>query len=405
MKRTVLGLVALAFLLPAPAAQAAKKFQRFTLVKDNTQFACDLYEQLRKTDGNLFFSPYSISTALGMTYGGARGDTAKEMAKALHFSLESADLHSAFSDIMKEVADADNKKRGYQLTTANALWGQQGAGFTPEFLKLTKDNYGAGLQEVDFIRAAPAARKTINDWAEKETKNTIKDLIPDGLLNDTTRLVLTNAIYFKGTWLSQFKKDATKEDDFHLSTDKDVQVPFMKQDVKFGYYDNPIFQMLELPYVGEDVTMLLLLPKEIDGLPKLEKLLTAEALASWIERLRKQDVVLTLPKFKATSQFQLKSALSALGMPRAFTFDADFSGMNSGKESLRIADVVHKAFVDVNEEGTEAGAATAVVVETKNGAPMPKRLFVFRADHPFLFLIRDNRNDSVLFLGRMANPK
>jgi serpin B len=404
MRRYVLGMVALALLLPAPAVQAAKKFQRFTLVKDNTQFAFNLYEQLRKQDGNLFFSPYSISSALGMTYGGARGDTAKEIAKAMHFSLDPADLHSAFSDISKEIADEGNSKRGYQLTAANALWGQKDAGFTPEFLKLTKENYGAGLQEVDFIRAAGAARKTINDWVEKETKNTIKDLIPDGLLTPNTRLVLTNAIYFKGSWLSKFKKDATTDGDFHLSLDKDVEVPFMKQDVKFGYYDNPVFQMLELPYVGEDVTMVILLPKEIDGLPRLEKLLTAEAVANWIERLRKEDVVITLPKFKVTSQFQLQKELSALGMPRAFTFDADFSGMNGGKEPLRIADVVHKAFVDVNEEGTEAGAATAVVTETK-GAPMPKKLFVFRADHPFLFMIRDTRNDSLLFLGRMANPK
>ena len=217
--------------------------------------------------------------------------------------------------------------------------------------------------------------------------------------------MLTNAIYFKGIWAKQFKKDLTKEDAFHLDNSNDIQVPFMHRTDRYGYYSNPTFRMLEMPYVGEDVTMVLLLPKEIDGLPVLEKSLNGDSLRNWFDRMRTVEVKVAIPKFKMSSEFQLKKELSALGLGRIFTNGADFSGLNGGKEPLHVDDVVHKAFVDVNEEGTEAGAASGVVVATKGGDQVADKVPVFEADHPFLVMIRDNRSDSILFLGRVVNPR
>jgi serine protease inhibitor len=406
MKRYAIGLLLLAGLAAIGSAEPASRFQRFTLAKDNTRLALSLYDQLRKQEGNLFCSPFSLSTALGMTYAGARGQTAKEMNKVLKYSLDDEDVHNSFAGLLKEInGNADDKTAGYKLTTANALWGQKNYGFLPEYIKLTKDNYGSGLQEVDYKSAPAEARKTINAWVEKQTNNTIKDLVPEGLLTPNTRLVLTNAIYFKGAWEKQFKKDRTKDDTFHVDEAKDVKAAFMHQTDKFGYYSNPTFQMLELPYVGEDVTMVILLPREITGLPVLEKSINVESLVDWFSRMRNVEVQVNIPKFKLASEFRLKKELSALGLGRAFSDEADFSGMNGGKEPLHIDDVVHKAFIDVNEEGTEAGAASGVGVGTKGGDQVAPKVPVFEADHPFLFMIRDNRSDSILFLGRVVNPE
>lgn len=381
-----------------PKRPPAPKEDTDALVKGNNTFAFDLYGKLREREGNLFFSPYSISTALAMTYAGARGDTAKEMADTLHLTLDESRLHRAFAALRYDLLGG-GKKRGYQLSVANALWGQKGYDFLTDFVKLTKDNYGTGLREVDFVRAAEAARKTINDWVEKETKDRIKELLAQGTVGPDTRLVLTNAIYFKGDWASQFKKDATRNQPFHLSADKSTQVPMMSQKGKFGYLETDTFQALEMPYVGKDLSMVVLLPKKVDGLGALEKDLSADRLAGWLGRLREREVQVILPRFRTTSEFALNDVLSELGMKKAFTSAADFSGL-SGRTDLFISAVVHKAFVDVNEEGTEAAAATAVVSARKGEVGGVR----FRADHPFVFLIRDRRSDSVLFLGRLAQP-
>jgi serpin B len=401
MKPASVGLFALLFLASANvrAADAPAPADRAALVKDNTAFALDLYGKLREREGNLFLSPYSISTALGMTYAGARGETAEQMAKKLHFTLEPDRLHPAFAALVQEV-NGEGKKRGYQLSTANALWGQKGYGFKEDFLKLTRDNYGAGLNEVDYMRSIEAARKTINAWVEKETNNKIKELIKDGMLESDTRLVLTNAIYFKGDWASQFKKDLTRQEEFRLGASGKVKTALMHQNGEFGYFEDKDVQGLELPYVGKDLSMVVLLPKKVDGLADLEKGLTADKLGGWMKALRPCEVIVTLPKFKTTSEFRMKEVLSELGMPIAFSRRADFSRMNGGQEPLMIGDVVHKAFVDVNEEGTEAAAATGVIAKPGSVQADP----VFRADHPFVFLIRDRRNDSILFLGRLADP-
>ncbi len=398
MKTTLLTL---AFLFLTGTGVNRSEARPNPVVKGNNQFALDLYKQLgEKEDGNLLFSPYSISTALAMTYAGARGETQDEMAKVLHFALPQRLLHPAFAAIIEDLND--EKRKGYKLAVANRLWGQKGYSFRPNFLNTTRKYYGAELAQVDFAKAAEKARQTINKWVEEQTQDKIKDLIPEGVLDSLTRLVLTNAIYFKGDWETQFDKKATREADFTATPDKKVKVPMMHQVAPFKYADLPSLQVLEMPYAGDDLSMVVLLPKKTDGLGDLEKSLDAKSLQEWTGGVRKRKVSVFLPKFKMTCKFRLKPVLASMGMPLAFDAGrADFSGM-TGSKDLYISAVIHKAFVDVNEEGTEAAAATAVVM-TLRSAPRPSP--VFRADHPFLFLIRDNRTGSILFLGRVAEPE
>ncbi len=337
-----------------------------------------------------------------MTRAGAKGDTAAQIDKTLHFDLGQDKLNAGFAALLNQVnGEPMEGKRGYQLSTANALWGQKGYPFKADFLQIAKDDYGGGLNDVDFKGATEQARQTINAWVEKQTNDKIKDLIPQGVLDASTRLVLTNAIYFKGDWASQFKKDATHDGPFHLSAEKKVDAPLMSQKGKFGYFDGGSFQALEMPYANGDLSMVVLLPKKIDGLADVEKDLTTDKLAGWIGKLYKQEVVVTLPKFKTTQQMGMKGVLSKMGMPVAFTDRADFSGIGGDPGELCIQDVIHKAYVDVNEEGTEAAAATGVIVESTSARVVTPE---FRADHPFIFLIRDTRNGSILFLGRLADP-
>jgi serpin B len=382
---------------------AQAKADRPALVQGNTAFACDLYAQLRQAEGNVVYSPYSISTALAMTYAGARGQTAEQMARVLHFTLPQERFHPAAGALVRDLAGQDKaKKRNYELHVANALWGQKDYGFREEFLKLTRTSYGAGLNEVDFINAREQARQTINTWVEKQTQDKIKELVKAEHLMQTTRLVLTNAIYFKAEWETKFFREATKPHPFQVTADKKVDVPTMRTQHRFAHHDGGTFQMLELPYVGKELSMLVLLPKKADGLAELEQALTAEQLAKWHGKLSVADVQVWLPKFKTASAFELKKVLTAMGMERPFQpTGADFSGMTSNKP-LFISEVVHKTMVDVNEEGTEAAGATAAVMSF-GGVP-PQQPVTFRADHPFLFLVRDNRSGSVLFVGRVADP-
>jgi serpin B len=382
---------------------AQAKADRPALVQGNNAFACDLYDELRQTPGNFVYSPYSISTALGMTYAGARGTTADEMAKVLHFTLPQERLHPAAGALARDLAgETAAKKRKYHLQLANALWGQKDLAFRDDFITLTRTSYGAGLYKVDFINARDDARREINDWVARETKDKIKDLLQDGHLSPATRLVLTNAIYFKADWVVKFDTNWTKAKPFQVAADKKVDAQMMSQRSHLNHLDGGTFQMLELPYEGKEVSMLVLLPKKADGLPELEKALTAEQLAAWHGKLKQIDVQIHLPKFKMTSAFELKKALSRMGMPTAFQFPgANFSGI-TGEPSLFISQVVHKTMIDVNEEGTEAAGATAVVMDT-GGEPPPNPVR-FDADHPFVFLVRDNASGSILFVGRVADP-
>jgi serine protease inhibitor len=379
------------------------------VVAGNSEFAFELYAKLggdpnvRPASGNLFFSPYSISTALAMTWAGARGQTEIQMAEVLHFSLAQERLHQSFGALEKQL-NAGGKERGYELSVANALWGQKGYGFLEEFLTLTKKSYGAGLREVSFVNPAERenARKTINRWVEKKTNKKIKDLIPLGVLNQLTRLVLTNAIYFKGDWAIEFDKKETRDAPFRVAADKEVTVPMMHREDRFKYAETPDLQILELPYKSEDLGMIVLLPKKVDGLKELEKALTLKNLSTWLGALRKRQVIVSLPKFKMTTgPLELSGVLRSMGMKDAFSLPpADFSGL-TGRKDLFISNVLHKAFVAVDEKGTEAAAATAVVVSL---TAAPTELPVFRADHPFVFLIKDNRSGSILFMGRVVNP-
>ncbi len=369
------------------------------VARANNAFAVDLYKQIMSREGNLFLSPYSISTALAMTYAGARGETEKQMAAVLHFDLSGDELHPAMGALMREVRPTEESS--CELKTANALWGQKGYKFLPAFLTLTKQHYGAGLNEVDFARATEAARKTINTWVEAQTEGRIEELIKPGMLTPATRLVLTNAIYFLGAWETQFDPKRTHDARFTLLDGKTIQTPMMVLDEDLRYAKTPDVQVLELPYKGTEVVMIVVLPAKIDGLPNIEKSLNHETLAKWIAALKdEEDVYVYLPRFKMTVQFRLAKQLQDMGMTDAFDpEDANFSGMTT-TEKLCISKVIHKAFVEVTETGTEAAAATAVIME---GGIEPNPT-IFRADHPFLFFIVDKQTGSILFMGRMANP-
>ena len=387
-----------------------------SVVEGNNKFALELYAKLSGKEGNLFFSPYSISTALAMACAGARGSTEMQMARVMHYPviLSPGDESSstiipdrekfagAFGKIIKDL-NSRGEKGAYELRVANALWGQEGYEIVSDFIRVVSAQYGGECKQVDFVRATEAARKTINTWVEKKTENKIKDLIKPGVLNRMTRLVLTNAIYFKGNWARQFKKAGTRPGPFTLADGKKTDVPMMNQTEHFKYMETESFQALELPYVDNELSMIILLPKRTDGLGDIEKTLTAENFPKWLKKLHKRKVIVSVPKFKMTSQFSLASVLKSMGLTDAFVPDvADFSGMN-GKRDLFISAVIHKAYVDVNEEGTEAAAATGVVIGVTS--VMPDRPAVFRADHPFLFLIRDNISGGILFIGRMMEPK
>lgn len=372
-------------------------------VRGNNQFALELYGKLREEKGNLFFSPYSISTALGMTYAGAKGDTAEEMAKTLHFALPSDKLHPTFAAIGKALNSGD-PKRGYRLSVANRLWGQRGYHFLPGFLALTRESYGAELAPVDFARQTEQSRRAINAWVEEKTQGKIKDLLQPGDLGAMTRLVLTNAIYFKGRWSSPFDKGATKEAPFHASANQDVRVPTMHRTSGLAYWAGDGLKLVALPYGQGDLSMVILLPDQVDGLEALEARLTEKNLAKWLGGLRQNQVNVSLPRFAMTARFKLAEVLKAMGMKRAFSpGQSDFTGIST-KGDLVLSDVIHQAFVDVNEEGTEAAAATAVVMRGAP-SPIPPPPVEFRADHPFVFLIRDNATGSLLFVGRVTSPQ
>jgi serpin B len=364
-------------------------------VQGNTEFALALYQELSAKEGNLFFSPYSISTALAMTYAGARGETARQMAQALHFSLEQEQLHPAFALLEEHLAGVQ-KKGQVQLRVANSLWPDERFALLEAFLALAKRFYGVQVTPVNYGEPEPA-RQRINAWVEEKTEKRIRDLIPPGVLSPFTALVLVNAIYFKGDWASQFEPRLTKESPFWVTPQEQVQVMMMAQKHEFGYGRVDGLQILELPYAGEDLSMVVLLPGERDGLAALEDRLTAENLDRWTRYLWETEVEVYLPRFEVTLPFSLSSTLMAMGMVDAFR-NADFSGMAEGP--LGIDEVLHKAFVKVNEEGTEAAAATAVVM----GRSIPAPPAIFCADHPFLFFIRENATGSILFLGRMVNP-
>jgi serpin B len=322
------------------------------------------------------------------------------MVKVLHLDADLTQAHVHYHQLL-ERWNAVGEKRAYQLRLANRLWGQKGYPIRPEFLALTHQQYGAEMLLVDFAQAEAASRE-INHWVEQQTNGKINNLIPPASLNALTRLVLTNAVYFKGDWAQPFDKRNTREEDFTVSAQAKVKVPLMHQQTKMGYAEEETLQVLEMPYADRELSMVVLLPKNFDGLPTLEKAITVDKLGSLMSKLHVRKVITYLPKFKLETSFGLNPTLEAMGMKRAFSRTADFSGISTA-ENLYISAVLHKAYVDVNEEGTEAAAATGVMGGAM-AARRPEPVPTFRADHPFLFLIRDTKAGNILFMGRLTNP-
>jgi serpin B len=370
----------------------------------NTAFACDLYQALKEKDGNLFYSPHSISVALAMTYAGARGETAEQMAGTLKFLLEQERLHPAFNWLDAELASrgegaAGKDGEGFRLNIVNAIWGQKDYSFLSTFLDVLAENYGAGLRILDFTTETEASRLAINQWVSDQTEDRIKDLIPQGAIDALTRLVLTNAIYFNAAWEYPFDDKVTANGPFYLLDSGQVTVPMMKQTESFGYTDGEGYQAVELLYDGGELSMVILLPLS-GNFEAFEEGLDAQQVSDIIGDLQFSEVALTMPKFEFDSDFSLKDTLAEMGMPIAFSGAADFSGI-TGAPDLCISEVLHKAFVSVDEKGTEAAAATAVIMRE---TAMPDQPVEATIDRPFIFLIRDIETGAILFVGRVLNP-
>ncbi|MDP6542444.1 MAG: serpin family protein [Phycisphaerae bacterium] len=419
-----------------------------TIPRAANTFAIGVYRKLAAEEGNVFFSPGSIHAALSMTYAGARNRTASQMYAALGFPrtairkpigsrkprlddiirldpdlsparikglpkpkfgpdggrnivIEGPDtsIHRAYRDFLKQVYAP--RQPGWTLRSANSLWGQKGYAWQKSFLAVTKDFYGAPLSEVDYVASAEGARATINAWVARETEKKILDLIAKGVLGRRTRLVLTNAVYFKGDWAEEFDKDLTKDAPFTLLSGKRVQTPMMSRKGKVRYFRNSDVSMIVLPYKGKALSMLLILPVKAGAaeMIRIRRLLCHMMIRRWLLAAVPQEIRLFMPKFTVTDSFELSKVLKELGMRDAFGSSADFSGMN-GRTDLFISKVVHKAFVDVNEQGTEAAAATAVIMERKSARVLPE----VRADRPFIFLIQHNQTGAILFMGRVSDP-
>jgi len=380
-----------------------------SIAEDQNEFALDLYRRVNHGSENAFFSPFSIRVALAMTFAGASGDTADEMAWVLRIPSPDGAIHNMFAEIIQRLNAADGDD--LEMAVANSLWVQEGAPLRTEFVDLVARFYGGGMNMIDFRGNLEDARSAINRWCEDQTKRKIQEIIPQGGLDPFTRLVLTNAVYFKGKWEFPFMELFTSDQPFYLDGWKSVQVPMMRNVFEVPYFSAQGFQVVELDYKGGDLSMLVILPVERDGLQQLEKEMSGRVFNETVEKLRPHDVALHLPKFKMTSPtIELGARLRAIGMPLAFDRErADFSGINGHvpphEDALSISSVLHKAFVEVNEEGTEAAAVTsASLIGAAGGTLEERKVYEFLADHPFLFAIRDRESGVILFLGRVTNP-
>lgn len=393
---------------PRDTSPQVEEAELAELVAGNSAFAFDLYQALREEEGNLFYSPYSISLALAMTYAGARGETERQMAETLHFTLPQERLHPAFNALDLELASrgegavGENGRR-FQLNIVNSIWGQKGYSFLPEFLDVLAVNYGAGLRLLDFANEAEVSRIVINEWISEQTEGRIQDLLPPSSITPDTKLVLTNAIYFNAAWHYPFDEKNTYDGLFHLLDGSQVTVPMMNQTAPFDYAEGDGYQVVELSYRGKDpesveLSMVIFLP-DADRFEEFECSLDAERVDAVVSDLESRTVELTIPKFTYDSSFSLKETLATMGMRVAFIEAANFSGID-GTRNLFISDVIHTAFVSVDEAGTEAAAATAVIA----GLAGPLQPVEVRLDRPFIFMIRDLETGAILFVGRVVNP-
>ncbi len=372
--------------------------QTEVVVAGNNTFALHLYRQLKGTNGNLFFSPYSISECLALASAGARGNTVKQMARVLHFGTNS--VQAAFAEL-REVLAHSQKRGGVEVSVANGIWTQANHPMLPAFLSVSRQYHDAVVKEADFRMQPDAVAKDIDDWVSTKTKGRIGGIIPQGSIDPEARLVLVNAIYFKGVWKTKFNPKSTHDREFWVSPDRAIRCPMMVCSGRFrnGYHSGlPVScQIIELPYVGKDCSLIALLPLDRDGLADLERELNQENLEIWLASLQETEIGVLFPKLKLQTRFSLDETLSAMGVSDAFSDSADFSGID-GTKMLYISSILHQAIVEINESGTVAAAATVTRVSAKSKPAS------FVADHPFLFLIRENRSGSILFLGRVADP-
>jgi serpin B len=363
----------------------------------NNEFALKIYKEIIKEEKeNVFISPYSISTALAIVYEGAREETAEEIVSVFGFPEEDSVRRPAVASIYNRLnAENDN----YEMKTANALWVQEDYNLLPTFTEATERFYGGVARNIDFGKDPEKAREIINSWVAEKTNDIIDELFPENSFSGLTRLVITNAIYFKGDWEDEFDEENTTESDFYVDSDETVQVEMMqKTDGEYRYYEDETVQVLEMPYKGEEVSMMVILPREND-LSAVENTITVDKIKTVATKSYKQEVDVYLPKFELETDYSLISYLEGLGMNLSFGSGADFSGMN-GDKSLFIGKVVHSAYITVDEKGTEAAAATGVVMME---SAMPEEKKQFKADHPFIFIIQE-KTGNILFMGRVVNP-
>jgi serpin B len=384
-----------------------------TIVDGNNTFSCDLYRQFieSREDANFMYSSYSLYLALAMAYAGARSDTARQMADTLHFNMTGEKVHPALNDLSNIINESQtvNKYKNpdgsieeviekFQTEIANALWGQQHYGFKTDYLAIIDKYYGSAFKERDFINQSEPVRLEINDWIAEKTRDRILDMIPRGAIGEFTRLVVTNAIYFKAQWDKEFDKESTEDNDFFLLDGSSISVPMMNNADDIFYFENADFQAVRLYYKG-GFNMVIILPGE-GKFKAVEKAVNGPLLKTAINNMERCRVILHIPKFSYYSEFDdVNAILAKLGMPDAFSGKADFSGMTDREVSLN--KVLHKSFINVDEEGTEAIAVTAIIAM---GSPAPPRIVEFTANRPFIYLIQHNDTGAILFMGRVMNP-
>ncbi len=367
-----------------------------SIILANNEFAFDLYFKLKIREENIFFSPFSIFSAIAITYEGAKGNTKKEIEDVMGYPSSEFLRRPCMAKIYNEINEREKK---YMLHIANALWIQKNYRILKEFKEIARMYYLAEAENLDFVKESEKSSEIINSWVYEKTNGKIKDLISKDVIGPLTRLIITNAIYFKGKWLKQFNKEKTEKADFYISENKKVKVQMMSiEEANFKYYEDEKIQVIELPYDGKEVSMFIFLPKSFE-MNSIDEYLNSEKFKQIRNSLKEEKINVYIPKFKMETRYALREVLYEMGIKNAFTMTADFSGI-TGKKELFISKVIHKAFVEVNEEGTEAAAATGVVMELT----MIKPVKAFRADHPFVFFIYDNKYENILFLGRIINP-
>jgi serpin B len=372
-------------------------------------FALDIYQAVRKqpeqVGKDIFLSPHSISIALAMTYAGARGETAAEMKRALHFDLPDERIHDAFSHLDLALARRGQNAQGkdgkpFRLTVVNSMWGQQGTPFEQPFLDTLAKSYGAGMNVVDFIADTENARQTINAWVEEKTEDRIKDSLQPEAVDDTTRFVIVNAVYFNAAWAAKFDPSATRDEPFTRIDGSQIQVSMMNRMVFRPYAAGDGWEAVEMPYDGDELSMLVIAPSA-GTFASFESTLTGDKVLDILAGLETKEVVLHFPKLRVEGDFGLKAPLEALGMKTAFADAADLSGIARIKP-LQLTDVVHKTFVEIDERGTEAAATTVAI---GGGTSAPIEPIVMKVDRPFFMAIVDRQTKTLVFFGRVLEPK